>query len=121
MQQGQPPIEGNPVVRVLLEETESDKEVNLLQTPTHTPSQSKSTSPFSCHRGWAMGRGRGMRREGQKPLNIQTRPTKKLNLSDPTQPDPPQFQNCLQAKILRNKFAIVSSIKKISIDMVVHS
>jgi len=36
----------------------------LLKAPTHTPPQSKPPSPFSCHRGWAMGRGRGMRREG---------------------------------------------------------
>jgi len=52
---------GNPVGQVLLEETESDKGINLLETPTHTPPQSKPSSPFSCHRGWAMGRGRGMR------------------------------------------------------------
>jgi len=51
----------NPVGHVLLEETGSDKGVNLLEIPTHTPPQSKSP-PFSCHRGWAMGRGRGMRR-----------------------------------------------------------
>jgi len=55
---------GNSVGHVPLEETESDKGVNLLDTPTHTPPRSKSPSHFSCHRGWAMGRGRGMRREG---------------------------------------------------------
>jgi len=50
---------GNPVSHALLEETGSDKGVNLLDNPTHTPlDQSKPTSPFSCHRVRAMGRGR---------------------------------------------------------------
>jgi len=56
---------GNPIGHVLLEETESDTGVNLLETLTHTLPRSKSPSPFSCNRGWAMmGRGIGMRREG---------------------------------------------------------
>jgi len=46
---------GNPVGHVLPEETESNKGVNLLETLSHTPPQSKPPSPFSCHRGWAMG------------------------------------------------------------------
>jgi len=40
---------GNPVGHVLLEETGSDKGVNLLETPIHTPPQSKSPSSLSCH------------------------------------------------------------------------
>jgi len=39
---------------------------DLLDTPTHTPPQNKSTSPFLCHRTWGMGRGRRVRREGEK-------------------------------------------------------
>jgi len=37
---------GNPVGHLLLEETGSYTGVNLLETPTHTPPQSKSPSPF---------------------------------------------------------------------------
>jgi len=56
---GPAPNKGNPVGYVPLEETESCKAVNFLDTPIHTPPQSKSPLPFSCHRGWARGRGRG--------------------------------------------------------------
>jgi len=60
------PNMGNSSVNIPLEEMGPYTRGDLLDTPTHTPPQSKSPSPFSCHRGWAMGRGREMRREGEK-------------------------------------------------------
>jgi len=57
---------GNLVGNVPLGETKSCKWVNFLDTPIHTPPQSKSTSPLLCHRDWVMGRGRGTGREGVK-------------------------------------------------------
>jgi len=61
---------GNLVGHVPLEETESCKGENFLDTPIHTPPRSKSQSHFPCHRGWAMGRGKGVRREGAKSSPI---------------------------------------------------
>jgi len=46
------------------ERAESSKGENFLDTPNHTPFQSKSPSPIPFHRGWSMGRGRGVGREG---------------------------------------------------------
>jgi len=37
---------------------------SLLDTPTQTSPQSKSPSPVPFHRGWSMGRGRGVGQEG---------------------------------------------------------
>jgi len=64
------PNKGNPVGHALLEETESYEGVNLIDNLIQTPPQSKSTLPFSCHCGWDMGRGRGMRREGVKSSTV---------------------------------------------------
>jgi len=64
---------GNPVGHVPLEETESCKGENFLDTPIDTPTESKSPSPQPFHRGWAMRRGRGVGREG---------PTKSSTLAD---------------------------------------
>jgi len=44
--------------------------VNLIDTPIHTPPQSKTPLPLSCHRGWAMGRRKGMIREGMKSSTV---------------------------------------------------
>jgi len=60
------PNKGNPAGNVPLEEEGPNKGDDLLDSPIHTPPQSKSPSHFSCQRGWAMGRGRRMRREGEK-------------------------------------------------------
>jgi len=64
---------GNPVGHVLLVGTESNERGNLLKAPTYNPPQIKPPSPCSCHRGWAMGRGRVMRREEEKnfAINVQ--------------------------------------------------
>jgi len=48
------------------ERTESRKGENFLDTPNHTPSQCKSPSRILFHRGWSMGRGKGVGREGGK-------------------------------------------------------
>jgi len=58
------PNKGISVGNAPLEEKGPDKEEDLLDSPIHIPPQSKSPSAFSCHRGWLMGRGRGIRREG---------------------------------------------------------
>jgi len=63
---GSAPNMGNPVGHVPMEETDSCKWENFLDTPIHTPPQSKSQSSFPCHRGWAICKGRGMGREGTK-------------------------------------------------------
>jgi len=67
---GPAPNKGNPVGHAPLEGTESCKGVNFLDTLIHTPPQSKSLSSFSCHRGWIMGRGRGVGREGLKSSTL---------------------------------------------------
>jgi len=67
---GLAPNKDNLVGHAPLDETESCKGVKLIDTPIHTPPQSKSPSPFSCHRGWAMGKGRRMRREGVKSSTV---------------------------------------------------
>jgi len=54
---GPAPNMGTSVGHVPLEGTESSKGENFLDTPNHTPSQSKSSSPIPFHRGWSMGRG----------------------------------------------------------------
>jgi len=56
---GTAPNNGNPVGHVPLGETESCKGENFLDTPIHTPPQSKSRLSFPCHRGWAMCKGYG--------------------------------------------------------------
>jgi len=58
---------------------ELDKGDNLLDSPIHTPPQCKSKSLFSCHRGWAMGRGIG--REGEKKSIITLSPFEPFALS----------------------------------------
>jgi len=63
------PYKGNPAGHVRLEGAESCKGQEILESRTHTNPQSKSPLILSCHRGWAMGKGRGMRREGQKTLH----------------------------------------------------
>jgi len=62
------PNKGNSVGNVPPGETESCKGENFLDTPTHTPPQSKSTSPLLCHRDWVKGRGRGWDERGEKVL-----------------------------------------------------
>jgi len=44
--------------------TGSDEGEEFLESPTQTTPQSKSPSVFPFHRGWPMGRGRGMERGG---------------------------------------------------------
>jgi len=56
-------VKKGPLSHVLLGETESETRGYLLVTPTHTPPQSKSSSPYLSHRTWGMGRERGVRRE----------------------------------------------------------
>jgi len=46
--------------------TEPDKGKNFLDTPNPSPPQSKLPPPIPYHRGWAMGRGRGIEGEGGK-------------------------------------------------------
>jgi len=67
---GPSPNKGTPVGHIPLEGTGSSKLENFLDTPIHTPPRSKSQSHFPCHRGWAMGRGKGVRREGAKSSPI---------------------------------------------------
>jgi len=62
---GPAPNTGILVGHVPQEETESSKGENFLDP---TPPQIKSLSPIPFHRGWAMGRGRKMKREGGKVL-----------------------------------------------------
>jgi len=65
------PDKGNPAGNITLEEEGPNKGDDLLDSSIHTPPpQSKSPSHFSCHRGWAMGRGGGMRRQGAE-MSIQ--------------------------------------------------
>jgi len=61
---GPAPNKGNPVGHVPLEETESCKGENFLDTSIHTPPQCKPPSTFPCHCGCAMGRGRGGEERG---------------------------------------------------------
>jgi len=67
---GRAPKRGIPVGNVPLGGTGSSKGKSFLDTPTHTPPQSKSPSPILFHRGWSMGRGRGVGREGAKSSTI---------------------------------------------------
>jgi len=67
---GPAPNKGNPVGHALSEKTESCKGVNFLDNPNHTPPRSKTPLPFSCHRGWAMGRGKGVGREEVKSSTL---------------------------------------------------
>jgi len=55
---------GIPPGHVPTEEAESCKGGKFLETPTHTNTLRNTPLTLSCHRGWAMGRGRGMRAEG---------------------------------------------------------
>jgi len=61
---------GTPVDQIPLEGTGSSKGENFLDTPIHTPPQSKSPSLQPFHHGWATGRGRGMGRKGPKSSTI---------------------------------------------------
>jgi len=61
---GPAPNKGTPVGHLPLEATESSKGENFLDTPIHTPLQSKSPSPVPFHHGWAMGRRRGWDERG---------------------------------------------------------
>jgi len=55
------PNKGNSAGNVPLEEMGPHTRGDFLDTPTHTPPQSKSLTFFSYHRGWAMGKERGVR------------------------------------------------------------
>jgi len=58
---------GNPVGHVPSEEAGSCKGGGeFLETPIHTTPQRNTPPTLSSHRGWAMGRGRGVRGEGEK-------------------------------------------------------
>jgi len=54
----------NRVGSVPLEKAESCKGENFLASPTLTDPQIDTPPTLSCHRGWAMGRGRGQPRVG---------------------------------------------------------
>jgi len=58
--------QGNRAGHVPLEEAESCKGEELLETPTLTQPQRNTLPTLSCHHGWAMGRGRGRPRVGAK-------------------------------------------------------
>jgi len=57
-------ILSNRVGSVPLEEAESCKGERFLASPTLTHPQRDTPPTHSCHRGWAMGRGRGQPRVG---------------------------------------------------------
>jgi len=62
---------GTSVGNAPLEGTGPDKgEEFSVESPTQATPQSKSTPLLLCHRSWAMGRGRGVRREGAKNSTI---------------------------------------------------
>jgi len=65
---GSAPYKGNPAGHVPPEEAESCKREEFLESPTHTTPRSKSLPVLSCHRGWAMGRGRGGAARGGEKL-----------------------------------------------------
>jgi len=54
---------GIPVGKVSLGGTGSSKGESFLDTPIHTPPQSKSPSLILFHHGWSMSRRRGVGRE----------------------------------------------------------
>jgi len=59
------PYRGGPMGDAPLAGTRPDeKGENFLDTPNHTPFQSKSPSPIPFHRGWSTGRGRELGLEG---------------------------------------------------------
>jgi len=58
------PNKGNSMGSAPLKEKGLNKGDYLLDSQIHTPPSKQVPSPFLCPRGWAMGRGRGMRREG---------------------------------------------------------
>jgi len=60
------PNTGTLAGNALLEETGPNTRGCLLGTLIPTPPQSKSTSPFSSHCTKGIGRGRGIRKEGEK-------------------------------------------------------
>jgi len=60
------PYKGNPLGHVPTKEAESCKGGKFLGTRTHTNLLRNTPRTLSCHRGWAMGRGRGVREEGVK-------------------------------------------------------
>jgi len=57
---------GNRGGHVQPEEAGSVKGGQFIKTPTLTSPQINTPPTLSCHRGWAMGRGRGVRLEGTK-------------------------------------------------------
>jgi len=57
---------GNRGGRVPPREADSCKGEEFLETPTLTTPGRNTPPTFTCHRGWAMGRGRGVRLEGAK-------------------------------------------------------
>jgi len=61
---------GTSVGYVPLEGTRPDKVEEFLESPTQTTARSKSPTHLSCHRSWAMGRGRGLRRERAKNSTV---------------------------------------------------
>jgi len=67
---GPAPNTSNSVGNVPSGETKSCKGENFLDTPNHTPSQSKSPSPIPFHRRWAKGRERGWEKRGGEFYNM---------------------------------------------------
>jgi len=60
---------GTSVGNAPLERTGPDEGEKFLESSTQPTSRSKSTPLFLCHRSWAMGRRKGVRREGAKTLH----------------------------------------------------
>jgi len=60
---------GNQKGHVLLEEAESYKGEKFMETPTLTTPQKNTPLNLWCHRGWAMGKEKGLRPEGWKSLH----------------------------------------------------
>jgi len=61
---------GNRVGSVPIEEAGSSKGEKLLASPTLTHPQRDTPPILLCHRGWAIGRGRGQPRVGAKIATI---------------------------------------------------
>jgi len=63
---GRVPNTGILVGHRLQEGAESSKGENFLDTPTHSPPQSKPPSTILFHRGWFIGKGKGVGQRGDK-------------------------------------------------------
>jgi len=73
------PYRGGPMGNAPLVGTKPDKGENFLDTPNPTPLQSKSPSPILFHRGWSMGRGMRVEREGGKSSTYSFTITSNMN------------------------------------------